>query len=476
MRLPRRVPWSSLAELEQLCSAIYTDEHDIDSKIYAINKISAWRAITTLPHALESTLSILVAVVHDRKSICMSALFLRQSYATAILRLVNGLVDPLQVGTYARSITSIAQQLGLPNWLVELRHAATHEDLPSLDLLREGGKQCLAWLLHNYFLPIINPVLNPQQIATPLRPLSPMLKLYKNTIKTITRDVSLASQYKPKLVAILRDLERWISEARVAANISSGELGWSNGYSAEPTKTEEEADVKEIWALERFCDALADKGMLVPLSKKKRNINQEAFLPSKLSISFWTPLLEHVHAIHPDFYSILCRRLTALLLDCNSSPTDEASKRDLSFEEYIACWVNWTVKSPNENSMDMKRDVLTVLVKGLRYEASSLSDKSPIVKLVHQISAGEPDFERMANLLLKPFAQNFHTTWESYDLEVMKERVYALQSSQTTPTDNPSVVATQDNSSPQISLSGWSTLQNNQWKECPIGVFREITV
>jgi ribosomal biogenesis protein LAS1 len=55
--------------------------------------------------------------------------------------MVNGLVDPLQVGAYARSISSIAAQLGLPSWLVELRHAATHEDLPSLELLRDAARE-----------------------------------------------------------------------------------------------------------------------------------------------------------------------------------------------------------------------------------------------------------------------------------------------------------------------------------------------
>ena len=65
---------------------------------------------------------------------------LRQSYATAIIRMVNGLVDPLQIGAYARSIASIATQLGLPLWLVELRHAASHEDLPSLELLRDAAR------------------------------------------------------------------------------------------------------------------------------------------------------------------------------------------------------------------------------------------------------------------------------------------------------------------------------------------------
>ena len=96
-----------------------------------------------LPHALESLLSILVAVRQDNASdiSLSSSLSLRQSYATALVRLVNGLVDPLQSGTYARSILSIASQIGLPAWLVELRHAATHEDLPSLELLRDGAKE-----------------------------------------------------------------------------------------------------------------------------------------------------------------------------------------------------------------------------------------------------------------------------------------------------------------------------------------------
>lgn len=40
MRLPRRVPWSSTAELEALCSWIYTDENDLESKFLAINRVS----------------------------------------------------------------------------------------------------------------------------------------------------------------------------------------------------------------------------------------------------------------------------------------------------------------------------------------------------------------------------------------------------------------------------------------------------
>lgn len=115
--------------------------------------MSAWKCITALPHALESTLALLVAILQDNdQTLRTSYLSIRQSYATAVVRLVNGLVDPLQLGAYARSIASIANQLGLPLWLVELRHAATHEDLPSIELLREAAAQVLCQYHRNNYI------------------------------------------------------------------------------------------------------------------------------------------------------------------------------------------------------------------------------------------------------------------------------------------------------------------------------------
>jgi len=101
---------------------------------------------------LESTLGLLTVTLQDglvsqRPSpVVLSGYNLRQCYSTAIIRLVNGLVDPLQSGVYARSIASIAAQLGLPSWLVEVRHAATHEELPSLEVLREAANEVIFFL------------------------------------------------------------------------------------------------------------------------------------------------------------------------------------------------------------------------------------------------------------------------------------------------------------------------------------------
>ena len=110
-----------------------------------LGQLAAWRVSTGLPHALESTWLILSTVLADSAAAHSggpsSFVHLRQAYALSIVRLVNGLVDPLQQGAYARPIAAIAAQIGLPGWLVEMRHAATHEDLPSLETLREAANQ-----------------------------------------------------------------------------------------------------------------------------------------------------------------------------------------------------------------------------------------------------------------------------------------------------------------------------------------------
>jgi ribosomal biogenesis protein LAS1 len=122
-------------------------------------------------------------------------------------------------------------------------------------------------LLHNYFLPTLNPSTVSQAQATQLRPLAPILKQYKNLLKITTRDASVVGQYKAAISSVQKDIERWISEAKVAANVAVGELEWDNVQVNDIMGGLDE-DPKEKWALERLCDGLLEGGALVPLSKK----------------------------------------------------------------------------------------------------------------------------------------------------------------------------------------------------------------
>jgi ribosomal biogenesis protein LAS1 len=96
----------------------------------------------------------------------------RLSCAMAVVRFVNGMVDPLQsgespsldsrdvvsqfIGPYARPISHIAASLGIPPSLISLRHRATHEDLPPLPLLRTAIHQAINYIHHYSFLPMLS--------------------------------------------------------------------------------------------------------------------------------------------------------------------------------------------------------------------------------------------------------------------------------------------------------------------------------
>lgn len=118
---------------------------------------------------------------------------------------------------------------------------------------------------------MINPQPTPSAVLQPLRPLKPILKQYKECMKIVSRDASLATTHKDQLTALMKSVERWLSEAAVAANVTFGELGWecsTEQISPQSPETLSEQELKARWALDRLCDELLEKGALVPLSKK----------------------------------------------------------------------------------------------------------------------------------------------------------------------------------------------------------------
>ncbi|CAL1696177.1 unnamed protein product [Somion occarium] len=438
-----------------------------------MERLAGWRATTSLPHAIESTHAILSAILQDSAAQGSSSyLSLRQSYAAAIIRLVNGLVDPLQLGAYARSIGSIAAQLGLPAWLVELRHAATHEDLPSIELLRQAAHDMMAWLLNNYWLPTLNP--------------------------TVTRDASLRTHYQPEINKVVREIERWTSEAKVAANLALGTFDWDVG---DESLDLDQEDVREKWALDRLCDVLLAKGILVPQSKKKRVTSASMLDRTPSNLLIWKPLLEHIHSLHPNFSSILISRIVATLLtdtDASKGFIDSEAiislqddrKRDLSYDLCLASWAYWLtetyVTEHEDTAAELKReDVLIALISGLgpnrREDASPDTDKAAQL-LLKALCADKPEIQEAISILLttKPTGQG---TWDESDLDAMTERLEKLISSggSRTPQSqeidmavDASVVSEflpgTEKGGIELPL-GWRLLDETRWKPAPIGIF-----
>jgi ribosomal biogenesis protein LAS1 len=81
----------------------------------------------------------------------------RLSYAMSLVRFVNGMVDPLQTGPFARPISHLAATLQIPPSLISLRHRATHEDLPPIEALHASVHLALDYLHGSAFVPLLAP-------------------------------------------------------------------------------------------------------------------------------------------------------------------------------------------------------------------------------------------------------------------------------------------------------------------------------
>lgn len=164
----RIVPWRGADELEVLKRDFYPDKFNDNNRsnssgrFRAIQKVQSYRCKGSqyLPHVIDSTAQITDAILQDENYIANSSnerrvvneQSIRLCYTMALIRFVNGLLDPTQQSKFAVPLHTLAKKIQLPSWFVDLRHWGTHErDLPSLSMLRLTSKEALEWLWKNYW-------------------------------------------------------------------------------------------------------------------------------------------------------------------------------------------------------------------------------------------------------------------------------------------------------------------------------------
>jgi hypothetical protein len=133
-----------------MCHPFLTDTPS--SSLITLLQVAAWRVRGRIPLGIDATASLWETCIQDTSQIQPSSeLTLRLQYSMSIIRLVNGIADSSQRGKVAASIASLASAAGLPRVLVDLRHQATHNELPSLAVLRTGAGMALQWLMESYW-------------------------------------------------------------------------------------------------------------------------------------------------------------------------------------------------------------------------------------------------------------------------------------------------------------------------------------
>ena len=150
----KQTPWIDFQEWTQVKRQLLpystTETHRIRR---GLARVSTWSCRGRVPLSVQSTAQLLrIKVSDDAQHPTQDPDVLRLSYSMAIVRLVNGIVEPAQrTKTHASSVADTAERLGLPRWFVDVRHDATHTTLPSLYTLRMAANTALLWLTSHYW-------------------------------------------------------------------------------------------------------------------------------------------------------------------------------------------------------------------------------------------------------------------------------------------------------------------------------------
>ncbi|KAJ2949672.1 hypothetical protein O0L34_g15598 [Tuta absoluta] len=147
------VPWFSSKEWHLVYENIYSSTSSVASQQEALNFMLIWKArCPSLPSGVESTLTLLEVHLQDAKNSddVANQQLLRLAYSSALMRFVNHMLDiETAKGT---SLYQAAKNLGVPDWIIDLRHDTAHSNnLPSTELLREACTFSLDWLQKQYW-------------------------------------------------------------------------------------------------------------------------------------------------------------------------------------------------------------------------------------------------------------------------------------------------------------------------------------
>lgn len=151
-------PWLDWAEWQEVHAGLFSDDPYVQQRV--VSRVASWRSRTQLPVAINATAQLVELQLHESMAqhhhhavgvSSRSHMELSLLYASVVVRCVNGLVDGSQKGAYAMAVSALAQRIGIPLWVVDLRHESTHNQLPSLPVLRFAARHLLAWLRANYW-------------------------------------------------------------------------------------------------------------------------------------------------------------------------------------------------------------------------------------------------------------------------------------------------------------------------------------
>ncbi|XP_003940995.1 ribosomal biogenesis protein LAS1L isoform X1 [Saimiri boliviensis] len=143
------VAWASRAEWDQVTVYLFCDDHRLQR--YALNRITVWRSRSgnELPLAVASTADLVRCKLLDVTG-GLGTDELRLLYGMALVRFVN-LISERKTKFAKLPLKCLAQEVNIPDWIVDLRHELTHKKMPHINDCRRGCYFVLDWLQKTYW-------------------------------------------------------------------------------------------------------------------------------------------------------------------------------------------------------------------------------------------------------------------------------------------------------------------------------------
>lgn len=143
------VAWLNKAEWDQVLEYLYCKDSSLQAQ--ALHRISAWKSRygSSTPFAVECTSDLVRCKVLDASGL-MGSEELVLLYGMALVRFVN-LITERKQKLVLIPLRRLANDMNIPEWIVNLRHELTHGKLPSLIWCRKGCEFVLEWLRREFW-------------------------------------------------------------------------------------------------------------------------------------------------------------------------------------------------------------------------------------------------------------------------------------------------------------------------------------
>ncbi|KAI9760874.1 MAG: Eukaryotic translation initiation factor 2B, subunit 4 delta, 67kDa [Chaenotheca gracillima] len=221
-------------------------------------------------------------------------------------RFVTGLLDSEQKLRTKRSMNSIAQELGMPLAYVDLRHQVTHEDMPSLAILRHATQRSLTWLWDYYWRRLDQPLRKAEEGAEEVAFRESVAKLrehFRDILRRFVRQEIEATKDQATATSVAGTTR---SKRKKSANPSTDDPALQTCQKLIGVCRGKEGMLQELVAV------LVEEKIMIPAARKLDD-------PMDRIFSLWDTLLQHLTRHQSPFLNLLAREL---ILQTNSSSLD----------------------------------------------------------------------------------------------------------------------------------------------------------